>query len=153
MTPMQFIHIPRDRTRPPFEADPRFRAGWWDRWPAASSSDFCGVEIGGVEVARIQLVEAVYPEEYVGVPSFGRDMLKIQLLEVAVDRRREGIGTRVVHALGHGFPGRRFEAFSEGADEFWMSLGWERFEHPDGRHQLLFIEPAKVTRHSRISPS
>ncbi len=96
-------------------------------------------------MARVQVVEAVFPEEYVGVPSFGRDMLKIQLLEVAVDRRREGLGTRVVRSLGDVFPGLRFEAFSEGADEFWLSLGWDRFEHRDGRHQSLFIEPAATS--------
>lgn len=142
MTPLQFIRIPRDRSRPPFKADQRFRPGWWDRWPAAGASDFFGVEAEGVEVARVQIVPAVFPEEYLGVPPFGPDMLKIQLLEVAVDRRREGLGARVVQALSHVFQGRRFEAFSEGADEFWMSLGWHRFEHPDGHHQSLFIEPA-----------
>lgn len=105
------------------------------------TAEFYGVEANGVEVARVQLVEAVYPEEYIGVPRFGPEMLKIQLLEVAADRRREGLGTQVVQGLCDVFLGRRFVAFSEGADEFWEAVGWDRFEHPDGRSQSLFIQP------------
>lgn len=105
------------------------------------TAKFFGVAVDGVEVARVELVEAVYPVDYVGVPAFGWEMLKIQLLEVAVDRRGEGLGTRVVSGLCEVFPDRRFLAFSEGADEFWDSVGWDRFEHPDGRHQSLFVQP------------
>lgn len=138
---MEFVEHPRgDASGAPFLRDGRFHARWWDRWPPAKSAQFYGVALGGVEVARIQLLPAPFPEEYSGVPPFGWEMLKLHLLEVRADRRCEGLGTRVVEGLREAFPDRRFLAFSE-ADGFWDSVGWDRFEHPDGRSQSLFIQP------------
>jgi hypothetical protein len=49
----------------------------------------------------------------------------------------------MVKELERRFPNRRLLAFSEEADGFWTSLGWERFDHPDGPrfYRPLFIQP------------
>ena len=41
----------------------------------------------------------------------------------------EGIGSAVVRLLQDDHPGRRLVAFSEGAEGFWSSVGWDRYEH------------------------
>jgi hypothetical protein len=43
-------------------------------------------------------------------------------------------------------PCRRLVAFSEEADEFWSSLCWDRFDHPDGPtfYRPLFVQPARA---------
>lgn len=46
--------------------------------------------------------------------------------------RGRGVGTQVVQGLGKRQRGNRLLAYSERADGFWASLGWERFDHPDG---------------------
>ena len=69
-----------------------------------------------------------------------------QFIEVAIAARGRGGGTRVVRGLAERHPGRRLLAYSEGADGFWASLGWERFDHPEGRpefHRALFIQAAR----------
>lgn len=66
--------------------------------------------------------------------------LKIMFIEVAISARRRRIGTQVVEGIVRRHPDRRLLAYSEGANDFWDSLsGWERFDHPSGRHQPLFI--------------
>jgi hypothetical protein len=46
--------------------------------------------------------------------------------------RGRGVGTQVVQGLRKRQRGSRLLAYSERADGFWASLGWERFDHPDG---------------------
>lgn len=79
-------------------------------------------------------------------PVIGAERLEIQFIEVAIEARGRGIGTRVLQSLGKRHPDRRLLAYSEGADGFWTSLGWQRFDHPDGQPQLdraLFIQPVR----------
>jgi hypothetical protein len=89
---------------------------------------------------------------YTDVPQLGPERLKIHLIEVATAARRRKIGTRVVQGLTERLPDRRLLAYSEGADLFWSSLAsWERFDHPDGRHQPLFIQRETVRRRPRAA--
>ena len=53
------------------------------------------------------------------------------------------VGTRTVQALAQRHVNRRLMAYSEEADEFWDPLGWDRFDHTDGRHRALFIQPTR----------
>lgn len=48
----------------------------------------------------------------------------------------------MVSALRERHPNRRLFAYYEEAHGFWASLGWERFDHPDGEqlHRPLFIK-------------
>lgn len=121
---------------------------WWDdvRYYHVSEPWFVQVLEGGVEVARVELDDpgGINPE-YIGVPGLGDERLEIQLIEVATAAARRGIGTRVVQGLAELHRDRRLFAYSEEADEFWASLGWDRFDHPDGPQfqRPLFIQPAR----------
>ena len=100
----------------------------------------------GVEVARVELDEKVGVEHYTAVPEIGAERLEIQLIEVALAARGRGVGSRVVRGLAKRHPHRRLLAYSEGADGFWASLGWDRFDHPAGPsegHRALYIQPAR----------
>jgi len=52
-------------------------------------------------------------------------------------------GVEVARRLVESYPNRRFLALSEDADEFWATLGWNRYDYHDGPHQYrpLFIAP------------
>lgn len=99
---------------------------------------------GGAEVARVELDDpgGINPE-YADVPELGPERLEIQLIEVSTAARGRGVGTLVVQELKERHPDRRLFAYSEEAHEFWASLGWERFDHPEGEqfHRPLFIQP------------
>ncbi|SKM38215.1 acetyltransferase, gnat family protein [Mycobacteroides abscessus subsp. abscessus] len=118
---------------------------WWDEVRYLEDDPwFVQVLDAGAEVARVELVEdgGVNPT-YVGVPVIGAERLMIHLIEVATAARRRGIGTQVVLGLAERHPTRRLFAYSEGADDFWESLGWDRFTDPKKRSRPLFIQPAR----------
>jgi hypothetical protein len=120
---------------------------WWrDGEGTIGDPWFVQVLETGAEVARVQLDDrgGANPT-YTNVPRVGpKPWLKIQFIEVATSARHRKIGTRVVRGLMDRHPDRRLLAYSEGADHFWGSLaGWDRFDHPDGRHQPLFIQQAR----------
>lgn len=128
----------------PFEHDDRFRRDWWEAPYLCGNENVC-VQVwqGSVEVARVLLDEVVGISHYAGAPLLDGIALKIQFFEVAAGHRGEGIGSAVVRLLEDAHQGRRLVAFSEGADGFWSSLGWDRYEHGEepGRFQALFVQP------------
>ena len=81
--------------------------------------------------------------KHVGSPDMGTRALEIQFIEVARSHRRTGIGAEVVRRLVEAHPERRFLALSEDADQFWATLGWDRYDHPDGPdwYRPLFVHP------------
>ncbi|SKM36387.1 acetyltransferase, gnat family protein [Mycobacteroides abscessus subsp. abscessus] len=120
---------------------------WWN--PHLIGSDdpwYVQVLEGGVEVARVELKEDVDIEHYANVPAIGCERLEIAFIEVAAAACRRGIGTRAVRELERRHPDRRLLAYSEEADGFWASLGWEPFHHPEGDWRTLFIAPASRSR-------
>jgi GNAT superfamily N-acetyltransferase len=133
---------------PPFDQSVTYEnERWWDepRYYCVSEPWFVQVRETGMEVARVEFDDpgGINPE-YIGVPELDGQRLEIQFIEVAAARTRRGIGTQVVRGLAELHRGRRLFAYSENADEFWASLGWERFEHRDGQpqfHRALFIQP------------
>ncbi|MGY4869141.1 GNAT family N-acetyltransferase [Mycolicibacterium elephantis] len=119
---------------------------WWDepRHYYVREPWFVQVLADGAEVARIELDDPgeINPQ-YLEVPKLGAERLEIQFIEVAIAARGRNIGTKVVHALELRHPTRRLFAYSEEAHRFWASVGWERFDHPEGErfHRPLFIQP------------
>lgn len=71
------------------------------------------------------------------------ERLEIAFIEVAPAECGRGIGTQAVRALEQRHRDRQLLAYSEEADGFWASLGWEPFHHPDGDWRTLFIQPAR----------
>jgi len=134
---------------PPFDWNVAYENGrWWDepRHYYVGEPWFVQVLEGDDEVARVELDDpgGVNPQ-YSDVPKLGAERLEIQFIEVANGARSRGIGTRVVRALEDRHRDRRLFAYSEEAHDFWASLGWERFDHPDGPrfHRPLFIQRAR----------
>jgi len=131
---------------PPFHPEITYEnPHWWDGVRYRDDSPwFVQVLEDDVEVARVELVEdgGVNPT-HVGVPVIGDERLMIHLIEVATTVRRRGIGTQVVLGLAERHPARRLYAYSEGADGFWDSLGWDRFTDPAKRSRSLYIKPAR----------
>ncbi|ARK06964.1 hypothetical protein B8281_15905 [Cellulosimicrobium sp. TH-20] len=126
----------------PFGPNRAFTEEWWNELAEADDqSRYIEVRADGVEVARVELDESVSFDFYIGAPTLGRMALEVQFIEVAADHRRRRIGLSVVNALAERHPDRRLVAFSEGADRFWASLGWTRYEHSDGCSRPLFIQP------------
>ena len=152
--PLEFIDLRRGSASrywlPPFESSVDYEQDHW--WSGARSYYvgepwFVQVIEDDVEVARVELDDpgGINPE-YVDVPQLGNERLEIQFIEVAKASLRSGIGTRVVAGLADRHPDRRLFAYSEQADEFWASLGWDRFDHRDGQpqfHRALFIQPPR----------
>ncbi|MFZ2240674.1 MAG: GNAT family N-acetyltransferase [Gordonia amarae] len=140
----KYSWVPQFDWSVPYENDQ-----WWDdvRYYYVSEPWFVQVLEDGVEVARVELDDpgGINPE-YADVPLIGEDdRLEIQLIEVAAAALRRKVGTRVVHDLMARHRGSRLFAYSEEADGFWASLGWQRFGHRDGQpqfHRALFIQPA-----------
>ncbi|MCK0175899.1 GNAT family N-acetyltransferase [Mycolicibacterium sp. F2034L] len=116
---------------------------WWNR-QLGDDPWFVQVLECDVEVARIEFDDpgGINPS-YANVPVLGDERLEIQFIEVASVARGRGIGTEVVHRLADRHPGRRLFAYSEEADRFWVSVGWEPLYDPGpgsvGR--TLFIQP------------
>lgn len=133
--------------RPPFDWEVSYEnERWWDepRYYYVGEPWFVQVLEDGVEVARVELDDpgGINPV-YTDGPKLGAERLEIQFIEVAVAARGRNIGTQVVRAIELQHPARRLFAYSEEAHGFWASLGWERFDHPEGErfHRPLFIQP------------
>lgn len=149
--PLQFIDHRRgtaDRYSwmPQFDPGVAYENGhWWDEVRYLEDDPwFVQVLENGVEVARVELVEdGGVNTTYVGVPVIGDERLMIQLIEVAAAARGRKIGKQVVRGLEERHPDRRLFAYSEGADGFWGSLGWDRFTDPAKRSRPLYIQPSR----------
>lgn len=130
-----------------FEPDDRFTDGWWTS-DYSDADDYSNVQVllGDTEVARVELDQRVEISHYSSTLALGDQALEIQFIEVATDQRGQGIGTEVVRLLEVAYPDRRLVAFSEEADEFWGSLGWDRYLHPiePQHYRPLFIQPARL---------
>ena len=133
--------LERNRTAPYTHHD-GFNATWW-RPRTRGNFTHLQVRRDDVEVARVLLDDVVHIDFYADTPPLGATALQIELIEVSSEYRRQGIGREVVRRLAQLHPTRRLVAFSEGADEFWISLEWRRYERRDApeRSQLLFIQP------------
>ena len=146
---LQLINLPRGDARthawiPPFDRMVAYdNEHWWCRRFSSEAYRYVQALQDGVEVARLVLDDpgGINPA-YAGAPELGTERLEIQFVEVATESRRRGIGGRVVRALAEQHSSRRLFAYSEKADNFWTSLGWNRFDNPQQpRSRSLFIQP------------
>jgi ribosomal protein S18 acetylase RimI-like enzyme len=115
----------------PFEPSDSFNPDWWDHPPYGVDDPwYVQVLRDGEEVGRVEL------DEIVGLRHYGVDRrleskaLEIQFIEVSSTCRRQGIATAIVRELEERHADRTLVAFSEQADDFWRSLGWDRYVHP-----------------------
>lgn len=128
----------------PFAPGDQFTPDWWDRVPYMDDNPhYVGVWLDDVNVARVELDHEFRGSAHIGAPKLGDRALEIQFIEVAESYRGQGIGTETIRLLVAHHPGRRFVALSEDADDFWASLGWDRYDHREGptRYRPLFVAP------------
>lgn len=127
----------------PFGSSDGYETDWWDRTPYHESDPwFVQALHGDAEVGRVKLSNRKMSLRGYGVdPQLAAIALEIVFIEVACAYRRQGVGSQIVRGLASSNPDRRLVAFSEGADDFWASLGGRRYEHvTDPRfHRPLFI--------------
>lgn len=134
----------------PFDSSEGFEPRWWCTQKYTSVGHrFVRVIQRGQEVARVELDDSLRLAEldhYAEVPVSGKTPLEIQFIEVARSQRRDRIGTAVIGVLAAAYPDRQLAAFSEGADEFWASLGWDRYLAKETPHLLrpLFVQPVSA---------
>ncbi len=117
--------------RKPFRSSDQFDDRWWPGRQIGSidRNRYISVWKGNAEVARAHLDITTRVSEDFGLPNRDERFVEFVFLEVARDQRCVGLGTEVVGLIAALYPRRAFAAFSEGADGFWSSLGWARFEH------------------------
>jgi len=131
---------------PPFDSTVIYEHPHWWNQQVGDESWFVQVLEHGTEVARVEFDDpgGINPN-YEGVPELGDERLEIQFIEVASAARGRGIGTRLVHRLADRHSERRFFAYSQEADGFWDSLGWEPFYdlRPGPAGRTLFIQHAQ----------
>lgn len=115
----------------PFSESNDFTDGWWDDeiYGYEASQHFYAFFMGQHEVARaeIEVQDDLNPEYR--RPAHPGPYAVIHFFEVSEDHRRRGLGTDAAQLLAERYGDLPLVAFSAGADEFWGSLGWQRFEH------------------------
>lgn len=147
----QIVPQQQDYTSPFDDRTPGFRHQWWvDQFAHTRNPDhrpYSFTDETGKEVARALLrARAGFVDlEDAGV-SLPADAVSVDFLEVRADLLypRRGVGTRVVRELEFLHPVSTLYAFSEDADEFWRSTGWEFMLRRDGRtsYRPMFVSTA-----------
>lgn len=117
----------------PFHDANGFNAQWWLNH-AFDHHRYFSILDGDNEVARVDLDDRVWVDEYPGAPT-GPDLLEVQFLEVRDGCRLKGLGTDIVSMMVNANPGRRLVAFPSGeAASFWEGhLRWDRYDDPYNR--------------------
>lgn len=110
-------------------------------------AQFLVVDEHGIQVARIELDENADREDFISstypISEAGDPILEIQMIDVRAPFRGIGVGSWIIEELSKAYPGRVLMALSEGADYFWLSLGWDKVPALDlrlPRKRILFIQ-------------
>lgn len=115
----------------PFSESDDFTDVWWEDtiYGFEPSQHFYSVYEGQHEVARVEVeIQDILNEEH-ELPAHPGPYAVIHFFEVSEDHRRKGHGTHAVQLIAGRYEDMPLVAFSEGADDFWGSLGWARYEH------------------------
>jgi len=118
----------------PFEPSDNFTSRWWEGQSHNKDPWYVQVIRDGDEVGRVELL----PKDGLN-PSYGVDphlastALEIRFFEVSSTCRRQGIGRAIIRELEAQHPDRALAAYSMNADDFWASLGWQRYDIPNER--------------------
>lgn len=111
-----------------------FPGRWWNEWDRIGDNSTRALNFtkGGEEVARAEVdPEArIIASNYVGA-GLREDIVDVTFFEVRESRHRQGIGRAAAALIVDHYPGRDLVAFSQDADHFWASIGWQRFTRVD----------------------
>lgn len=122
-----------------------FTSQWWDmpvRSKNPNANEFYHWTMDGREVARalVKPGEKIF-DRYEGIYAPFELVCNLQFFEVKGDLRIRGIGREAIRQLEIEFFDQTLIAFSEQADRFWRSVGWQlcpRVDH-DPRYRPLFV--------------
>lgn len=133
----------------PFEAKaPGFTDSWWDRHTMSQERfeyEHFTFRLGGDEVVRVETKpRSRLSSSYVGLDT-QRLFVEVLFFEVRDGFRKRGYGPEAVQWLTGHYATERLFAFSENADGFWQSVGWECHARTDGEgwphYRPLFVSP------------
>lgn len=135
MTHLTLMRLRPDTSGPvihkPFSESDDFTDVWWEDtiYGFEPSQHFYSVYDGQNEVVRVETeIQDILNEEY-EVSAHPGPYAVIHFFEVSEDHHRKGYGTEAVQLIADRYEAMPLVAFSEGADDFWASLGWTRYEH------------------------
>jgi hypothetical protein len=148
MLTARFVPHEQDYVSPFDKRAPGFRAGWWEHYFHNTRNrhhrPYCFADHTGAEAARALLRESAGFSDLEGAGvSLPSRAVAVDFIEVREDlyHPRRGVGTQVVRLIEAICPDETLFAFSEGADDFWRSTGWELIPRADGdrRSRSLFV--------------
>lgn len=142
--------------RSPYLLSDGFNKRWWNTgfYRAETQKDqYLGFYLGASEVARAKVQIRLLGDLYEDLEPPSR-VTEISFLEVHKAFRGQGLGRAVVQNIVDKHPDEVLIAFSEGANDFWLALGWRYHPRLDGdqRHRSLFIFDARREPEQRIEP-
>jgi ribosomal protein S18 acetylase RimI-like enzyme len=115
----------------PFSESDDFTDDWWNDtiYGFEPTQHFYSFFNGQHEVARAEVeIQDTVNEDY-DQPAHPGPYGVIHFFEVSEEHRRRGYGTEAVQLIADRYEGTPLVAFSQGADTFWASLGWDQHEH------------------------
>ena len=130
----------------PFQVVEGFDDRWWhDRAGRVGDDTLGGKEYiqflaDSVEVGRAEVTDWPLSDSYIGVDSTVPTK-EIWFFEIRHDLRRQHYGAEFARHLISHYAGYPLIAFSEGADEFWVGIGWHYYPRKDGdpHYRKLFV--------------
>ncbi|MFC4337380.1 hypothetical protein [Salininema proteolyticum] len=133
-----------------FSLDDRFNTEWWNSNMVAVKGGRFSITLDGREVARARCSASAYADYYRDYirTAGAKQLTSIDLLEVASDLRRNGIGKEAVSVLCQEFADSEMIALAAGtgAEYFWEALAWQRFDAVGGSNwRPLFVSPSATT--------
>lgn len=117
--------------------DEGFQDNWWHSDigrvgdDALGGTQYAQLLLDGVEMGRARLTDWQLSDSYIGIDT-AVPTKEIWFFEIRSTARRRGLGARFASLLREHYAGMPLVAFSEGADEFWDSIGWIYYPRKDG---------------------
>ena len=126
--------------------DEGFRDDWWhsnvDRVgdDTLGGTDYVQLLLDGIETGRASLTDWQLSDSYIGIDA-DVPTKEIWFFEIRSTARCRGLGAEFASLLREHYASTPLIAFSEGADEFWESIGWIYYPRKDGdiHYRKLFI--------------
>jgi hypothetical protein len=131
----------------PFTTMDGFQQPWWEDLAYGYKRNrnfFFSFFEDQIEVARAEIELKNDAGSHYGFRTPSNPCAVIHFFEVAEGRRRTGVGTQALSLLRSRFGFSPLVAYSEEADDFWDSLGWNRHEYPDSAaYRPLYVDTSR----------
>lgn len=128
---------------PPLQRIDGFRDDWWNSHSDSHAEYFYELRNERQPVCRAAVSPVDYEigSRYVPQPHFPSGAARIDLIETRDSYQRNGYASEMVQRLTELHAPRTLAGFSEGADEFWTSIGWKPHYYEDEPGWRTFMTP------------